>query len=379
MRIAVELLGLIPGKIGGMETYARNLVRGLLAADTGNEYRLFVGSEARGTIPINGRASEFVADARMPGPLRRVRIVQSLWQWVATTNELRRWRYDLLHCTLNLPRPAWGAQRMVLTLPDLNFEDLPELWGPIRSRVLKTHARMGARRAVAILTLSEFARRSIVERYHIPEERVFVSNCGVDHDRFHPVTADEWKQSSKLDLPERYVFCPANTWPHKNHPRLVQALAILRDRHRVRIPLLLSGAEKHGHAALEQAIAQHGLADQVRWLGYVSGDDLVRCYQRATAVVFPSLYEGFGIPVVEAMACGCPVACSNTAATGEVAGSAAETFDPTNPEAIATAVGRVIDDPTRRVELAEAGLARAREFTWERTATQTLAAYRAVW
>jgi glycosyltransferase involved in cell wall biosynthesis len=374
MRIALELLGLVPGRIGGMETYARHLVRGLAAADTGHEFRLIVGSEARGLVATTGRVSETVVDDRAPALLKRLRVGRSLWQWALAGGELRAWKYDVLHCTLNLPRPAWGAPRMVLTLPDLNFEEFPELWGWRRARVLSAHTRCGVHRARAILTLSEYAKRCIVNRYNVPPHRIRVTYCGVDRDRFRPAEAGV---TPPPGTPDRYLYCPANTWPHKNHPRLIEALALLRDRG-IRIPLLLSGAEKHGHAALADAITRHRLADQVTWLGYVSAADLVRYYQHATAVVFPTLHEGFGLPVLEAMACGCPVACSATTATGEIAGDGAVTFDPTSVEAIADAVGRVVQDAGYRELLAGAGFTRAASFTWERMADQTLEAYRAV-
>jgi glycosyltransferase involved in cell wall biosynthesis len=376
MRIALEMMGLVPGQVGGMETYVRQLLAALARLDAPHEYLVLVGREAKGLAPRDDpRFTEFVADTRAPRWLLGVRSGQSLWQWRAAGRELARWKHDVLHCTLHVPRPAWGARNMVLTLPDLNFEEFPDLWTFKQRTMLKVHCRLGARLARRIITLSEYARRCIVDRYRVPADRIDVVPCGVDGELFRP-EKEAGEDEGPAPWPrEPFLFYPANTWPHKNHPRLLEALALLRDRHGLTVPLVLTGAEKHGHRDMMTAAERLWLTDQVRWLGYLDRRQLAACYRAATALVFPSLHEGFGIPVVEAMASGCPVACSSTTATGEVAADAALTFEPRDPEAMTSAIRALLTDESLRRGLAAKGLQRATLFTWERCVLGTMESY----
>jgi glycosyltransferase involved in cell wall biosynthesis len=263
---------------------------------------------------------------------------------------------------------------MVVTIPDLNFEEFPDLWTFNQRTMLHVHCRLGARLARRIITLSEYARQCIVNRYRVPEDRIDVAYCGVDRDLFRPEKEPE-EEGPHPWPPGPFLFYPANTWPHKNHPRLLEALAILRDRHGLKAALVLTGAEKHGHRDMLAAVERLRLTDQVHWLGYLSRRQLAACYRAATALAFQSLHEGFGIPVVEAMASGCPVVCSGTTATGEIAGDAALTFDSRNAEEMAAWLARVLIDQGLRRDLRERGLRHAAGFTWERTARETLRVY----
>jgi glycosyltransferase involved in cell wall biosynthesis len=358
-----------------MEAYVRNLLREFVALGRPEELRVLVGTEAAGQFAeLAGHVTEFVADRGTPSGFRYGR---SIAQWWSATRELRRWRPDVLHCTMFFPRPAWAGRNMVLTVHDLHFVNVPYTCGPLTAKVMDAHCRVGVRRAGRVIADSEFVKRDLVAHYGLPADRIDVVYLAVDHEQFRPPTdptaGAEFRR--RLGLPERFLLYPANTWPHKNHERLLEALAILRDRNSLSIPLVLTGARKRGDDAIETAARRFGLTGSVLRLEYVSLDDLVRCYQSATATVFPSLHEGFGLPVVEAMACGCPVACSTTTSVGEIAGTAAELFDPTSADAIAAAVRRVWEDDGRRDHLRAAGLDRARGFTWRRTALDTLDSY----
>jgi glycosyltransferase involved in cell wall biosynthesis len=171
------------------------------------------------------------------------------------------------------------------------------------------------------------------------------------------------------------LFFPANTWPHKNHVRLLEALAVLRDTHGLCPGLVLAGSPKGASADVTAAVARLGLERQVRWLGYVDQPRLVGLYRAATALVFPSLHEGFGMPLLEAMACGCPVVCSRTTGTGETAGDAALTFDPTDVSDMAQAIRTLLDADDLRRDLSRRGLDRAARFTWERAGRETIRVY----
>lgn len=376
--VVLEMLGLVPGQIGGMETYARNLVRMLPALDARYHYLAVVGTEARDLVANgSGPVVGWVADPVLPVWTRRVRPLQMLLQSAALARQLRRWAPDAVHCMLMFPKPPWGAPNMVVTIPDLNFELLPDCWSPLDRRVMSLTCRLATRLAKAVITLSQFSKRTLVTAYHVSPDRVHVTPLGVDACVFSQPADSEAADTLRRDLglPAEFLFFPANTWPHKNHIRLLEALATLRDADGLRPCLVLTGSAKHGHTAMMNALARLGLRDQVRWLGYVDGDRLVSLYRAATALVFPSLHEGFGMPILEAMACGCPVVCSSTTATVETAGDAALTFDPTDVSDIARALRALLGTEELRRDLARRGLERVATFSWERTGRETLRVY----
>ncbi|MBI4588287.1 MAG: glycosyltransferase family 4 protein [Candidatus Rokubacteria bacterium] len=376
--VVLEMLGLVPGQIGGMETYARNLARALPALDSRYRYLAVVGTEAQGLFQDGGGPiGVWVADPARPAWARRVRPLRTLLQSAALARQLRRWAPDVVHCTLTFPKPAWGTRNMVITIHDLNFELLPGCWNPLDRRIMSLSCRLATRMAVALVTISDFSKRTLIQTYGVSADRVHVTPHGVRADLFAPA-ADAGATAAlrrDLDLPPEVLFFPANTWPHKNHARLLEALAALRETDGLRPCLVLTGSVKHGHRGVMDAVRRLGLRDQVRWLGYVDQRRLVALYRAATALVFPSLHEGFGLPILEAMACGCPVACSRTTAAGETAGDAALTFDPTDVSEIAHALRALLQSEELRRDLTRRGLRRADQFTWERSARATLRVY----
>jgi glycosyltransferase involved in cell wall biosynthesis len=376
--VVLEMLGLVPGRIGGMETYARNLVRVLPALDDRYRYVGAIGAEARGIVP-NGsdRITEWVADPTRTRWTSRVRPLRTLVQSMALARRLHCWTPDVLHCLLMFAKPPWGARNMVVTIPDLNFELLPGCWNPLDRHVMRLACRLAVRMARVVITISEFSKRTLAGRYGVPADRIQVTPCGVRRDLFSPPpepgVADTVR--GELDLPECVLFFPANTWPHKNHLRLLEAVAMLREVDGLRPGLLFAGAPKQAHQQVLNAVARLELDRQVRWLGYVDQARLVALYRTATALVFPSLHEGFGMPVLEAMACGCPVACARTTALGEVAGEAALTFDPTDVPDVVCALRALLSSEALRRDLTHRGLERAAKFSWERTGRETLRVY----
>jgi glycosyltransferase involved in cell wall biosynthesis len=255
---------------------------------------------------------------------------------------------DAIHFPLTVMVPPVTTPPAVTTVLDVQHELLPEFF----SRAERMYRRMvygwTVRRSRLIVTISHHAAGTIVERLGVPEERVRPIHFGIDHERFTP------GQEARRE----FLLYPALGWPHKNHRRLFEAFSILRSR-RPGLELVLTGYE---------APTPPG----VRALGRVSPAELVDLYRSAAALVFPSLYEGFGQPPLEAMACGCPVACSNAASLPEVVGAAARLFDPTSTEEIVAAVEEVLDNPE---SWRRRGLERAAAFTWEATARAHEAVY----
>ena len=320
--VALSLRTLVPGEVGGSETYARELVRALERRGA-HDYRVLEPDAVTARLP-RAAALALLAARR---PIRAA----------------------VVHYPLTVPWPR-AAARVVVTLHDVQHVDLPRLFSRAERLYRSVAYDRAARRADRTIVISEFVRARAVERLGLDPERVHVTPLGVDHAALTPGDGPR----------EPFVLYPARPWPHKNHRRLYEALAAIR-KARPEIRLVLTGGGRFG-----------AVPDSVEVLGHVPRARLVELLRTASALVFPSLYEGFGLPPLEAMACGCPVACSNRAALPEVVGDAARLFDPDHPAEIAAAVLDVLADPA---PWAERGLARAARYSWEETARLTEAVY----
>lgn len=351
MRVGISLLPLVPGEVGGSETYVRGLVQALAAVGE-LEYVALLPSlapDASGGLP-----SVLVPEYRSrPGRSSRARgLAQSHVR--ARAIRKRVGDVDIVHYPLTAPIPPLDAPSVV-TLHDLQHRDLPANF-TLPQRAFRAIAYdRAASKAGAVVVISEFVRERAAAMLGLDPARTTVIPLGVDHETFHPGD----------DAREPFLLYPANGWPHKNHERLLEAFAALHAE-RPGLRLLLTGA------GLERlAPAPEG----VELLGRVSLAELAGLYQRASCLVFPSLYEGFGLPPLEAMASGCPVAAARAGAVPETCGEAAALFDPLDPPAIAAGIAEALD---RADELAAKGLERASGFTWERAARAHDAVYASV-
>ncbi len=337
--VGISLLTLAPGQVGGSEVYARELVRALLRVGElpyrtvvpGAVPELAVRPDDRIVRLSHNRAAQFLLAG---GPSAR-----RAFSGCAAVH------YPL---TVELPPPKAPA---VVTLHDVQHRDLPANFSRVTRAYRAFAYDRGARRAARVIVLSEFTRDRAVVGLGLDPGRIRVVQSGVDHGRFQP--SDE--------PPEPFVVYPARAWPHKNHTRLFDAMRIVR-RERPELRLVLTGGGLDGH-----------LPEGVEDRGRVSDDQLAALYRRATALVFPSLYEGFGQPPLEAMASGCPVAAADAGALPEVCGGAARLFDPSDPAAIAEALLEVAGD---RGHWRARGLRRAATFSWHTTARATEDVYR---
>lgn len=236
----------------------------------------------------------------------------------------------------------------------------------------------GLRRAERIFVISESTGRDLVELLHLAPERVRVTYLGVDSS-FRPVDNPEILAvlRARYLLPECYVLYIGNTMPHKNLPRLIEAMARVHQLE-PEVALLLAGRRDKYRPAVEQAIATAGLENVVRFLGGIPEEDLPTLFSGAQVFAYPSLYEGFGLPALEAMACGTPVVTSNCSSLPEIVGDSAIVVDPNDSTEIADGILRLLRNPTEAKRFANAGLQRARQFTWRRCAEQHLDLYREV-
>ena len=376
MHVGFSLLTLLPGKVGGSETY----VRGLLEAFGDGE-----GPERTTALVTTRVRHAYEAFARGPVSLRDVpywrypqgtaRRALSLCGGLALGKRLGRRAaadLDLVHypLTVTLPRSP-GAS--VVTYHDAQHLEHPAFF----SRAERTYRAWtydhAARTASLVVTPSEFTRQTAIDRLGLSPERVRASSSGIDHARFRPHGDLDDRILGNLGLPERYLIYPANLWPHKNHDRLLQALGMVHDED---LMLVLTGGAYKQLDALQATAARAGVSSRVLHLGHVEDHVLPALYRRALATVFPSLYEGFGSPPLEAMACGCPTAVARAGALPESCGAATLYFDPTSAESIAEAIARLAADGALRARLREAGIGHAAGFTWSASARRHTAVYR---
>ena len=341
--IGISLLTLVPRISGGSETYARELVRALTRVGR-LDYRVFaptIAPDAIDGLPgttvrsyhagqsMPQRVRAMALATALPGPIRR---------------EIGAANLRALHFPLTITIPRKSRLPVTTTLLDVQHEFFPRFFSRAELAYRRVAYRAAVRESRLVIAISEHVAETIVERLRVRPERVRVIHLGIDLGQLRPV-----------DLGRQPILLyPANGWAHKNHLRLFEAFASLRQKW-PELRLVLTGS------GLEKLPAQSGV--QVR--GYVARDDLIRLYQTAEALVFPSLYEGFGLPPLEAMACGCPVAVARAGALPEVCGDAAQYFDPTDPEAIAAAVDDLLAD---REGAVERGLRRAQGFSWDNCA-----------
>jgi glycosyltransferase involved in cell wall biosynthesis len=349
MRVGISLLTLVPGVVGGSETYARELVRGLGRAGQ-EDYEIFTPSIVD---DVEGRQVEsYRASRTMPG--RLVAMTEALARSGRLRREMGVDGLEAIHFPLTVMLPRVEHPPAAVSLLDIQHVFFPEFFSRAERAYRRFAYGSSLRRARTVIAISAHVRETLVERMGIEPDRVAVIHLGLDHDLFRPGGEPR----------EQFLLYPANPWPHKNHARLFRAFEQLR-RRRPELRLVLTGT------GLERLTPPAGVV--VR--GRVPREELASLYRRASALVFPSLYEGFGQPPLEAMASGTPVASSTAGSLPEVCGNAARYFDPLSVDEMVESVDTVLHDPQ---PLVERGLARAAEFTWDACARAHDEVYRAL-
>jgi glycosyltransferase involved in cell wall biosynthesis len=371
IHVAWNLLFLVPGETGGLETYARHLMPALARAGA-PEFRFtaVIAREAEGWEPL--RRIEGVDVVELPVCSRR-REQWILGEQFLVPRALRANGIDLLH-NLTATGPLWPGRPQVTTVHDLIYNVVPESSPGLRGAVMRRLAPAVARRSERVITDSEASARDLERIAHLDASRVRVVPIAADTVAVVPECGpEEIRQRFQIGT-RRLALCPGGMKPHKNVVRLLEALALMpRDRRPV---LLLPGYSTGHQETLVRRCAELGLEGDVRFLGWVDDALLEALYAAADILIFPSLYEGFGLPVLEAMMRGVPVVCSNAASLPEVGGDAVRYFDPLDVAAMAAEITLVLDDGDLRARMAGAALERAGGFSWERAARETLEVYR---
>jgi glycosyltransferase involved in cell wall biosynthesis len=347
-----------------METYARELTSALVQTRPDIGFTAFVNREA-----VEGPWAESMDFVVVPIDARR-RI-----DWVRGEQQLlpglaRRAGVDVLH-SLASTGPAWGDQRRVVTIHDLIYRIHPEAHSRLRGLGMRVLVPLAARTAHRVIAPSRSTADDLVHLLRVPSAKIDIVPEGVGTSPVAPTDSNVLRP--RLDLGDRTVVLSTSAKrPHKNLMRLLDAWALLPAP---RPLLVLPGYATAHEGELRRHAERHGIAGDVRFLGWVPSADLEGLYQVARCFVFPSLYEGFGLPVLEAMARGVPVACSDRGSLREVAGGAARLFDPEQPRTIADAVSGLLLEERLRERLRDAGLQRAARFSWSAAAQATVTSY----
>jgi glycosyltransferase involved in cell wall biosynthesis len=369
VRIAIDARKLRDYGIG---TYLRNLLRQLARQDQASEYVLLCREADCGIADELGPNFRAVPETARPYSIR---------EQFAVPATLHREGAELFHSP-HYVLPPLTPCRSVVTIHDCIHLRFPQY---LPNRLAYAYARasmwIAAHKAARVMTVSEASKRDILRYFRVPESRIDVIYNAID-DRFsqEPPGDEIERVRQRYQLTAPFVLYAGNIKPHKNLERLIEAFHLMReDAADLRdVQLLIIGDEISKYANLRRAVHRHKLHKHVRFFGFVPDQTLAALYRLADVFVFPSLYEGFGLPPLEAMASGTPVITSNVSSIPEVVGDAALMIDPYDPQAIADAMHRVLTEPALRTDLRTRGLARAREFSWERSIARVRDIYSAV-
>jgi glycosyltransferase involved in cell wall biosynthesis len=395
---------LLPGGIsGGVEQFVMGLVHALGRLRDGPEEYIIIGpwqdpgwlhphlgESQRIVSGPRPRASTMDSGKRLLGPLRAP--AGKVWREVrrralgprpASRSTIpdsdgfyERLGADVVHFPTN-QRLVRCDVPMVFNPHDLQHLHYPQFFAEEQIAWREATYRAGCSLADAVAAESRWVKEDIVRQYGTIPDKIHVIPRGSPTELYDPPTDTVLASTRhKLDLPEAFALFPAQTWPHKNHVRLLEAVALLRDRDGVRVNLVCTGRKNDFWPVIRKRIRSLRLHDRVRFPGYVSAGELRALYRLAEFVVFPSLFEGGGFPILEAFHEGTPVACADVTSLPEYGGDAVLLFDPTSVQSIAQALVRMRAEPDLRAELSEKGSSRISQFTWEQTARQYRALYR---
>ena len=352
----------------GLSRYIRQLLRHLPTAAPDMNLVAYVSDPSLYMSGWTGHRPAWDT-SRAPGRI--------LWEQLAQPWALRRDGVDLVHALVNVG-PVVHPCPVVVTIHDLTFIRFPELFPSERRGYLQRMTRWTARRAARIIVDSASTGQDVEQLLDVPAERIAVVYPGLNEGMSRPASASIAELRARYDLPEQFVLFVGTLEPRKNITLLLDVWALLASHHGMCPTLVIAGGKGWFYETLETRVRALGLADSVRFVGYVADDDLPAWYAAATLFVFPSLYEGFGFTPLEAMACGTPVIVSSTSSLPEVVGAAGLALPPDDPEAWADAVASLLSLPKRLGTMAQSGVAQAARFSWSTTAHQTAEIYRQV-
>lgn len=349
MKIGVNCFLLQP-HIGGLKQYFLTLFRELLENDGQHEYVFFWYAH---------NADELVKLGTDRWKKNAV-LLRDQQEVLAHLDEI-----DLYFCPFSALYPRPLPKPTVMTLVDIQEVFYPEFFTPDDLYTRDLHFPSSTHMADRVITISEFSKQTLVQHHRLPDRKVIVAHLSAD---------ERYQRSAQIArppthcLPEDFIFYPANFWKHKNHDTLLQAVRLLRDERGLKVEVVFTGFDETNGYPLTDKIQDYGLSAQTHVLGYLTVEEVAYLYRQARLLAFPSLFEGFGIPLVEAMSAGCPVVAANATCIPEIVADAAELFDPTSAAALARAIEKVWGDAAWRQVLVARGRRQAQQFSPARTA-----------
>ncbi|MDQ1273025.1 MAG: hypothetical protein QG591_1655 [Planctomycetota bacterium] len=379
MNVGLNVIGFLPGGFGGTETYFRNLLHYVQEIDHENNFTLLCDVQNVREFPLFNTAFKTKSynfakpslNWLVRGLLRATMDIDILCPKIA------RACIDVIHHPFTVVNPKGLKIPSVLTFHDMQEEFYPHFFTASELRRRKATYKASVKEATRIIAISEYTRQCLVEKYGTNNDKIDVvyEGCGPEF-RVLNNPEDAEKIKSKYNLKRPFLYYPATTWPHKNHKTLLLALKLMKERYHFDGELVFTSIVGRPGSEILKEIERLGLGNMVNVLGHIPYAELPYLYNVARLMVFPSLFEGFGIPLVEAMACGCPVVCSNATSIPEVVGDAGVLFNPISPEEMAEAIWSVWSDDERRQKMRLMGLDRVRFFNWEYAAKQTVEVYK---
>jgi glycosyltransferase involved in cell wall biosynthesis len=389
MRIGVAAMGSRLSSSGGTAVYTHNLVEALADYDQRHTYVVLVNENDVNVWtyrqwPVHMRFVPLRAvEPRQPLVVRawrRLRHILGLpvpprYGEPYLARQIDALGLDLIHFPRTIVYPLSVKTLCVLTFFDLQQEYYPEFFTQAELEARARTYKPSVEKARHVIVPSNYTRQSLIDKYNVSDDKMSLVPVGLP-DGFHRASVVEVDGvKSKYQLPDQFVLYPANPWPHKNHARLMAALRIYQNRYGQVPPLVLSGRLSNERRDATLLAVAAGVEDQIIDLGFVPQEDLPSLYSAATMMVFPSLFEGFGIPLVEAMACGCPIAAANATAIPECVNGAALLFDPFDPGAIVDAIHRLLGDQVLRESLVKQGYQQLGRYDWKTIVPRLVSIY----
>lgn len=370
MNIGVNAL-LMGGTRAGIGNYIYNLLKALACVDADNNYQVFVNEQ----YPAGLRAHN-----QEPVPVNLISQgswARILWEQVMLPLSVAKRDIDIMHFPdYSLP-VLLESKPSIITVHDLTYKLFPETFS--RGKLLTKLALLGPslRKAAGIIAVSGNTKKDLIELCGVSPERITVIHNGVDLEVFRPMESGKMREqlAVKYNLEPGYILYVGTLEPRKNITTLIKAFKMLRESHRLPHKLVIAGGKGWLYREIFRAVSELGLKQEVLFTGYIPADELPLFYNGAGVFVYPSLYEGFGLPPLEAMACGVPVVTSDCSSLPEVVGETGIMVNPTDVEALSDAIERILTDRQLAETLSVQGLKRAQEFTWEESARKTMAVY----
>ncbi|MEM8856951.1 MAG: glycosyltransferase family 1 protein [Chloroflexota bacterium] len=356
---------------GGISQYTLHLLPALAAADAANRYSIYhMAKDGDSYLPQN--APNFTRKNMFTPCHHR------LERWALATEVLMHGRPDILHSPDFIP-PQFGAKKYVITVHDLNFFHFPEFLTADSLRYYKGQIKTAVEQADHISADSHHSRQDVINILNVSPEKITTVHLSVNPLYQHAYSPEEIEQTlAQHNLPRGFILAVGTLEPRKNYDMLVDAYAILKSEHQIGVPLVIVGRKGWLYEELMGKIGASGLTDHIIHLEGIFDEKLAHLYHAAGVLVTPSHYEGFGLPGLEALNCGCPIILSDRGSLPEIAGDAGLQIGPDNPAEWAQAIAKVLEDNALRQQMIEAGFAHAATFSWKTAADQTLKIYQDV-